>query len=774
MEQIETYLQDLNQQQLEAVRYDGGPSLVIAGAGSGKTRVLTNKITYLIAQGYDPRRILALTFTNKAAREMRERIALLVGPELASQLWMGTFHSLFLRILRYNADRIGFRPNFTIYDTADTKSLLKAIIKEKELDEKQYAVAAVSSFISQLKNALVTPASYRQNKAYMDRDRHVRRPAFADIYETYFNRCAISGAMDFDDILLYTNILFRDNEDVLEKYQDYFQYVLVDEYQDTNFAQHLVISKLSQKSQRLCVVGDDAQSIYSFRGANIQNILNLKDSYPDLVTFKLEQNYRSTQNILNAANSLIEKNKKQIPKRIFSTNSAGAKIPVIEAYTDFEESFIVANKISEIKMLQSGAYSDFAILYRTNAQSRLLEESLRKRNIPYRIYGGLSFYQRKEIKDALGYFRMTINPDDDEALRRIINYPARGIGDKTVQKVRQAAVDGGVSMWRVLCEPDIYGLSVNAGTRAKLNGFKSLIDGYIEMSESGADAFALTSHIYQTSKLVSSLYSDNTPENISRQENLNELLNAAKQFVDDRMEQGSREVSMADFLSEVSLATDQDSEEDDGMPKVTLMTVHASKGLEFRNVIIVGVEAELFPSVHSSGSMSEIEEERRLLYVAITRAKENCVMTYARSRFQNGASRPCSPSRFIKDIDRSLLIMSGSTGGQNYVKDRFEEFVERKQRPILEERPIAAPRRLTPLSTSPSRTAQAAPADRPSSASAPVNSDYEVGMRIRHDRFGVGEITKVESNPDVKVTVNFENVGIKVLLVKFAKFTIIQ
>lgn len=757
---MERYLQELNEEQLAAVCYDGGPSLVIAGAGSGKTRVLTNKITYLVANGYDPRRILALTFTNKAAREMRERIAMLIGEEMSSKLWMGTFHSLFLRILRYNADRIGFRPNFTIYDTADTKSVLKAIIKEMGLDEKDYPVATVASIISNAKNSLMSPSGYMRERSLTDRDRRVGCPAFSEIYQTYWNRCFVSGAMDFDDILFYTNILFRDHADVLRKYQDFFQYILVDEYQDTNFAQHLVVSQLCKGHRKLCVVGDDAQSIYSFRGANIQNILNLPKAYPDLKTFKLEQNYRSTQNILNVANSLIAKNKQQIPKRIFSKNAEGSKIPVIEAYTDFEESYIVANKISEMKMLQSGSYDDFAILYRTNAQSRLLEESLRKRNVPYRIYGGLSFYQRKEIKDALGYFRLTVNPDDDEALRRIINYPARGIGEKTVQKLRQAAVAGEVSIWTVLSYPERFPLDVNAGTAKRLAGFKELMDGYIEKNAEGTDAYELGKYIFTTSRIISSLYSENTPENISRQENLNELLNATEQFVEGQKEKGEDWVSMSDFLSEVSLATDQDKNEDDGSPKVTLMTVHAAKGLEFRNVFVVGVEDELFPSIHSAGSQQEIEEERRLLYVAVTRAKENCTLTYADSRYKNGMTHPSSRSRFLNDIDQSLLIKPlapAVSSGKFQKEDYFS--------PKL--RTISVPRkdnvRLRPVSGTSSEK-------RPVSES----GDLKVGMRIRHDRFGEGVIEQVERESDVKISVKFDNVGTKFLLVKFAKFTILE
>lgn len=756
MQKLESYLQDLNEQQLEAVRYDGGPSLVIAGAGSGKTRVLTNKIAYLVANGYDPRRILALTFTNKAAREMRERIATLVGEELSSKLWMGTFHSMFLKILHFNAERLGFRSNFTIYDTADTKSAIKQILKDLDIDVKEYPVNSVMNAISHAKNSLISPDDYLADQGIQRRDAYAKHPRIGEIYKGYSVRCRKSDAMDFDDILYYTNVLFRDNPDVLERYRDFFQYILVDEYQDTNFAQHLVIRQLQHG--KLCVVGDDAQSIYSFRGADIQNILKLKQYYPGLVTFKLEQNYRSTQNILNVANSLIEKNRHQIPKHIFSTNAVGERIPVIKAMTDYEESFIVANKIVEMKMLESGSYNDFAILYRTNAQSRLLEECLRKRNVPYRIYGGLSFYQRKEIKDAICYFRMAVNPGDDEALRRVINYPARGIGEKTVQKVRARALEYGVSMWDVLTDPVAFNLDVNSGARKKLDGFVGLIQSYVAAGEE-RNAFELASLIYSSSKILSSLYTDNTPENISRQENLSELLNAVQQFVDERTEEGGANASMTDFLSEVSLATDQDSDDSDDTPRVTLMTVHAAKGLEFRNVIIVGVEDELFPSVHSCDSLAEIEEERRLLYVAITRAQEHCVMTCARSRYLNGQAHPCMPSRFLRDIDSSLLQMGGGTD-----RPQVRSWNEPKART-----------RIMPRESQPAHLVPVAKANNTTTAEKPLAdvNDLKAGTRINHLRFGDGTIVEVVTEPEAKITVDFDNTGRKVLLLKFAKYKII-
>ena len=760
---MEDFLQQLNPQQLAAVKYDNGPSLVIAGAGSGKTRVLTNKIMYLVKNGHDPRRIMALTFTNKAANEMRERIAGLIGLAEASKLWMGTFHSVFLRILHSNAERIGFTPNFTIYDASDSKSLIKTVIKDMQLDEKDYPANVVASIISRAKNSLVSPADYMRDTTLVNRDNAVKRPLVGEIYSKYWSRCQAANAMDFDDILFYTNILLRDHTDVLERYQDYFTYILVDEYQDTNFAQHLIVSQLCKKHRNLCVVGDDAQSIYSFRGANIRNILSLPKQYPDMKLFKLEQNYRSTKNILNAANSLISKNKEQIEKKIFSDNPTGNKIPVIEAFSDYEESYIVANKLLEIKMLQGGSFEDFAILYRTNAQSRVLEESLRKRNIPYRIYGGLSFYQHKEIKDALCYFRVAVNPHDDEALRRIINFPARGIGEKTLLKLRQCAVDGNVSMGEVIANLSNYSTGLNAGAVKKLESFKTLVQQFIDKNEEGANAYEMGCLIFSSTKILSSLYTDNTPENISKQENLNELLSAMQQFVDTHLEEGSQNIGLYDFLSEVSLATDQDAKGEDNQPRVTLMTVHAAKGLEFRNVIIVGVEDELFPSIHSSGNQAEIEEERRLLYVAITRAQENCVMTYAKSRYINGQTRLCSRSRFISDIDPDLLKMSVSNStekkAENHNSSRsfvpsFSSPKLRDLKPVSEARNIA---RSTPASTSQN--------------SVPLKE----GMRIRHDRFGEGVILKVDQQgSDEKIEVRFRNVETKTLLVKFAKFTILE
>ena len=667
-----SYLDSLNPQQRDAVCYIDGPSLVIAGAGSGKTRVLTYKIVHLLAHGYEPYRIMALTFTNKAAREMKERITSVVGQKLSSRLWMGTFHSIFLRILRAHADLLGFNKTFTIYDTSDSKSLIKSIIKELGLDDKIYKPTTIASIISNAKNAMILPEQYIADKDYMESDRRAKRPSTGQIYAIYCNRCRQSDAMDFDDILLFMNILLRDNPDICRHYREFFRFILVDEYQDTNFAQHLIIRQLTEGNNAFCVVGDDAQSIYSFRGANITNILNLKHYYPDLEIFKLERNYRSTQNIINAASSLISKNQKQIPKSVYSENSVGKPIDILESYSDMEESFLVANNISRSKLTQHDSYDEYAILYRTNAQSRVLEESLRKRNIPYRIYGGVSFYQRKEIKDVICYFRMTINPNDDEALRRIINYPARGIGETTLKKIQTAAISHQVSMWQVISNPSVYELAVNGGTLKKLGTFVSMINEFITDSQSSSNAYELAQLIYNRTGILTSLLHDKTPESISKQENLSELLAGIKDFIDDRLETGEDNLSMEAFLSEISLATDQDQEDSDE-PKVTLMTVHAAKGLEFKNVYIVGVEEDLFPSIMSQDSMADIEEERRLLYVAITRAKENCTITYAKSRFRNGQTQTCRPSRFIADIDSKYLRMesSDSIGNNSYASNQF-------------------------------------------------------------------------------------------------------
>lgn len=771
---MEDYISQLNPQQQDAVLYTDGPALVIAGAGSGKTRVLTYKIVHLLTLGYEPWRILALTFTNKAAREMRERIEKLVGSQTASKLWMGTFHSIFSRILRINAERIGFKSNFTIYDTNDSKSLIKSIIKEMDLDDKIYKPSIVASAISTAKNALISPEKYAMSSDIMEADKRARRPLLHAIYKTYRHRCFVAGAMDFDDLLYYTNVLLRDNPDLLHHYQEYFRYILVDEYQDTNFAQHLIVSQLCSENQNLCVVGDDAQSIYSFRGANIRNILNLKRSYPNLRIFKLEQNYRSTQNIINAANSLIDKNTEQIRKQVFSCNDVGSLIEVIQSFSDYEESYLVANRISQLRLTQHDSYEEFAILYRTNAQSRILEESLRKRNIPYRIYGGLSFYQRKEIKDAIAYFRLSINPNDDESLKRVINYPARSIGDTTVNKLVRCAFDNRVSIWHIICNLDKFEVGINSGTAKKLNGFRELISSFIEFNNQGLSADIVAENIIRETKLLSCLLSDRTPESISKQENLSELINGVKEFVASRLEEGNEtNTTLIDFLAEVSLATDQDTQETPE-ERVTLMTVHAAKGLEFSNVFIVGAEEELFPSAMSSGSLQEIEEERRLMYVAITRAKNFCMISYASSRFRNGQTVTCSPSRFIRDIDPQYLHLCSGTSIDQH---RFNPIDKYKASFHSQTYTSTTQQRKTQISSDSQNSLRQSVKPQNSSDSnlgQHISSELQAGMKIEHSRFGTGTITNIDTNStDHRITVVFDNVGEKTLLLKFAKFKII-
>ena len=773
---MEDYISQLNPQQQEAVLYTDGPSLVIAGAGSGKTRVLTYKIVHLLSHGYEPWRILALTFTNKAAREMRERIEKLVGTQVASKLWMGTFHSIFSRILRTNAERIGYKRDFTIYDTADSKSLIKTIIKDLDLDDKVYKPATVMSTISAAKNALISPEKYASTAEIIEADKRARRPLLHAIYKAYRNRCFVAGAMDFDDLLYYTNVLLRDNPDILHHYQEYFRYILVDEYQDTNFAQHLIVSQICQENQNLCVVGDDAQSIYSFRGANIGNILNLKNSYPNLQIFKLEQNYRSTQNIINAANSLIEKNTEQIRKQVFSCNDVGSRIEVVQSYSDYEESFLVANRISQLRMTQHDSLEEYAILYRTNAQSRILEESLRKRNIPYRIYGGLSFYQRKEIKDAIAYFRLSINPNDDEALKRIINYPARGIGETTINKLTRCALDNRISIWEVINNLSQFEIGINSGTAKKLTAFRDMITSFIEMNNQGLDAEIVATNIIKETQLLSILISDRTPESISKQENLSELTNGVKEFVASKKEEGNEEnISLTDFLAEVSLATDQDTQ-DSAEERVTLMTVHAAKGLEFSNVFIVGVEEELFPSAMSCSTQSEIEEERRLLYVAITRAKSFCMISYASSRFRNGQTVTCSPSRFIRDINPQFLQLSAGSNlnnrqAVNPLGNYRSSFNSRSYSSL---RQSSFGHSNTENITATSTTNNAQKANSSSINGIHSASELSTGMTIEHSRFGTGVIINVDNkSADARIVVKFNNVGEKTLLLKFAKFNII-
>lgn len=764
---MSNYIEELNESQRAAVLYNDGPSLVIAGAGSGKTRVLTYKIAYLLENGFQPWNILALTFTNKAAREMKERIARQVGEKLAHRLWMGTFHSVFSRILRAEAQQIGFTSSFTIYDSADSKSLIRSIIKEMGLDEKTYRPGSVQARISNAKNHLVSPSGYASNKEAIQSDLAAKMPAVRDIYSRYWERCRQAGAMDFDDLLVYTFILFRDFPDVLTRYSEQFRYVLVDEYQDTNYAQHNIVLQLTKSNQRVCVVGDDAQSIYSFRGADIDNILYFTKIYPNTKVFKLEQNYRSTQTIVCAANSLIEKNERQIRKEVFSEKEKGEAIAVFQAYSDVEEGEIVTNKIAELRREHSYEYSDFAILYRTNAQSRVFEEALRKRGMPYRIYGGLSFYQRKEIKDVISYFRIVVNPNDEEAFKRIINYPGRGIGDTTVKKIIDAATDHKVSLWTVLCEPLTYGLSINKGTHTRLQGFRELIEGFIaEVYEK--NAYDIGTGIIRQSGIINDVCQDNSPENMSRKENIEELVNGMNDFCALRQEEGNPNVSLVDFLSEVSLLTDQDSDKEGDGERVTLMTVHSAKGLEFRNVFVVGLEENLFPSGMTGDSPRAMEEERRLFYVAITRAEEHCFLSFAKTRFRYGKMEFGSPSRFLKDIDTRFLKLPQEAGTSRHVDEgagRFRKEMER-ERPKAQIIPPTVPRNLKKVSGT---------TVSPSAAMGVGITSVQMGQIIEHERFGLGEVIKVEGTGDnAKATIHFENVGDKQLLLRFARFKVID
>ena len=747
------YINELNDSQRAAVLYNDGPSLVIAGAGSGKTRVLTYKIAYLLEQGYRPWNILALTFTNKAAREMKERIARQVGRDSASKLWMGTFHSMFLRILRTEADVLGFPRDFTVYDTADQKSLIRTLLKEMKLDEKTYKPGLVQSRISNAKNHLVTPAAYANSREAYEADNAARVPALRDVYKKYWDRCRQSAAMDFDDLLLYTFLLFRDHPDVLEKYRAHFQYILVDEYQDTNLAQHAIVCQLGAEHSHVCVVGDDAQSIYSFRGADIDNILTFTKAWPGAKIFKLEQNYRSTQSIVGAANSLIEKNQRQIHKEVYSKKEKGDSLGVFKAYSDVEEGEIVGNKIQALHRREHHAWADFAILYRTNAQSRIFEEALRKRSVPYRIYGGLSFYQRKEIKDAVAYFRLTVNPHDEEALKRVINYPARGIGDTTVGRLLQAADAHSVSLWTVLCAPQAYELSLNKGTLGKLQAFRTLIEECTVLA-STQTAYEAGTEIIRRTGIIADICQDNSPENLSRQENIEELANGLSDFCTQRLEEGDTRTGLSDFLSEVSLLTDQDTDKDGDQDKVTLMTVHSAKGLEFRNVFVVGLEEGLFPSSMTGDSPRALEEERRLFYVAITRAEEHCFLSYAKSRIRFGKMEFCSPSRFLHDIDACYLDLP-----ENDIPAR-----------ITAPTPSYRPRQQMFV---PPASSRMKPVSRATSASKDTPAVQE-GQLIEHERFGRGTVIRVEgAGENAKATIRFENVGEKQLLLRFARFKIV-
>ena len=774
-------LSQLNDSQRVAVEYCDGASLVIAGAGSGKTRVLTYKIAWLLEQGMKPWQILALTFTNKAAREMKDRIGRLVGEDQARYLQMGTFHSVFARILRAEADKIGFNANFTIYDQTDARSLVKTIIKEMGLDDKVYKPSSVADRISMAKNHLLLPQAYQQS-AWAADDASQKRPQVANIYIRYAERCRQANAMDFDDLLVQTWVLFQKHEDIRQKYVDKFQFVLVDEYQDTNFAQQSIVYQLTKERQKVCVVGDDAQSIYSFRGANIDNILNFQSQYNDAKLFKLEQNYRSTQLIVQAANSLIRRNERQIPKNVFSKNEHGERLKLKPAYSDREEAMIVSQDIKRIKRQDNCNWSDFAILYRTNSQSRSFEEQLRKDGIPYRIYGGLSFYQRKEIKDVIAYFRLIANPNDEEAFKRIVNYPARGIGDTTVGKIIQTAQQYGVSLWQVIKEPVLFPMDVSKGTMTKIQSFRELIEGWIGRLQT-EDAYTLGHDIIMNSGISKDIYSGRNPEDISRQENLEEFLSGMQDFVESRREEDmGDEVYLPDFLQEVALLTDLDSDNGDENDKVVLMTIHSAKGLEFPTVFVVGLEENIFPSPMCTNSLRELEEERRLLYVAITRAEKHCILTCAQNRFRYGRMEYDTPSRFIRDIDPELLeVQSESSGGGSRFDSEGPEWIQ-NPRPVASQfkadpKPRAvAPRQpekpVNPFGANFKRVYNAV-APRPM-ATDPSPSELHEGARIEHQRFGIGTVVRIEgTGENTKATVEFRNAGTKQLLLKFAKFKII-
>ncbi|WP_321998140.1 UvrD-helicase domain-containing protein [Draconibacterium orientale] len=771
------YLQNLNEAQREAVLRTEGPALVIAGAGSGKTRVLTFRIANLLKQGAKPSSILSLTFTNKAAREMKERIASVVGENTARYLWMGTFHSIFARILRFEHEIIGYPSNFTIYDSADSKSLIKTIIKSFQLDDKIYKPTVVASRISMAKNNLITPNAYENSAEIRKADKSMRMPQIAQIYKEYTKRCLLSGAMDFDDLLLKTNVLFRDHPEVLKKYQERFGYVMVDEYQDTNYSQYLIVKKLAAGHKNICVVGDDAQSIYSFRGARIENILNFKSDYPEHKVFKLEQNYRSTQTIVNAANSIIAKNKRQIPKNVFSENATGKPIKLISALTDNEEGFLVAQEIAQSQLRDHYKYEDFAILYRTNIQSRIFEESLRKRNIPYKIYGGLSFYQRKEIKDLISYFRMTINPADNEALKRIINYPARGIGATTLAKLEAAAINNETSIWKIISDlPTVNHANLNKGTAGKILHFVGLIQRFMQLSED-CDAFDTAKTIAEQTGILKELYNDKSPEGLSRHENIQELLNGIQEFSINAKETGEPE-KLENYLEDVALLTDQDNEKEEDRNKVTLMTVHSSKGLEFKNVFVVGMEENLFPSNQNGDNKPEtLEEERRLFYVALTRAEENAWFSYANQRYRWGNLDFCTPSRFLEEIDEQFLDTSGIAASSSPTRraqsnddiqpERYHKNPVRRQPPGAFKTPESQNffnKKLVSLKES-SRAQNTFQGDAP--------EKIQTGMVVEHQRFGEGKVINIEGvAPNIKATVFFKSGTQKQLLLKFAKLKI--
>lgn len=837
-------LKDLNEAQRAAVEYIDGPSLVIAGAGSGKTRVLTYKIAYLLSQGMKPWSIMALTFTNKAAREMKERIGKLVGNDLAQHLYMGTFHSIFSRILRAEAEHIGFNNNFTIYDESDSRSLIKAIVKEMGLDDKKYKPAAVHAKISMAKNNLMSAAAYESDAAIFEQNKRAQMPEVGKIFVAYVQRCKQANAMDFDDLLTLTYQLFREHEDIRHKYAARFDYVLVDEYQDTNHVQMSIVMQLCQEKQRVCAVGDDSQSIYSFRGANIDNILNYQRQFQGTRLFKLEQNYRSTQTIVEAANSLIKHNRNQIPKDVFSENAKGEKIQYKPAYSDKEEAAIVAKDVKRIRRDDGCQYSDFAILYRTNAQSRSFEEEFRKQGIPYRIYGGLSFYQRKEIKDIIAYFRLVANPDDEEAIKRIINYPARGIGATTVLKIADCAHQNQVSFWEVIGAPERYGLAVNKGTMNKLETFRLLISSFIERAQT-TDVYELGDAIIKESGISQDIMSGKDADDLARQENLEEFLSGMSAFVEERREEGRfDELFLQDYLQDVALLTDADSDGDKDEPRVSLMTVHAAKGLEFPTVFVVGLEENIFPSPLSAASLRELEEERRLLYVAITRAEKHCILTNAKNRWRYGKMEFDNPSRFIDEIDGKLIDSQDEAGGslfgsradsmsdqpewaraqrsrrpwedaeQSRYSSRYQnskpvasQFVADPKPSLFDDEPEtsrtsgrssvsgrsslsegnfksvralnAAKRYMETHSSHPASrgTGSSAASVSSSTASSAGSSScgLQEGMKIEHQRFGRGTVLKIEgTGENTKATVEFVHSGTKQLLLKYAKFTVVD
>lgn len=787
-----TFLDELNDSQRAAVEYCDGPSLVIAGAGSGKTRVLTYKIAYLLSRGMKPWNILALTFTNKAANEMKQRIGALVGDDVAKYLYMGTFHSIFSRILRVEAERLGYANNFTIYDESDSRSLIKTIIKEMQLDDKVYKPASVHSRISMAKNNLLFPDEYAKTRGLIERDVEQKVPAVSAIYSAYCERCKKANAMDFDDLLTNTYRLLVSDNGIRKKYAERFRYILVDEYQDTNSVQQKIVWLLSEENMRVCAVGDDAQSIYAFRGANIDNILDFQKQFAGTRLFKLERNYRSTQRIVQAANSLIRHNERQIPKDVYSCNAEGDKLSVKPAYSDREEAIIVCNEIKRIKRIDKCGYNDFAVLYRTNSQSRSFEEAMRKVSIPYKIYGGLSFYQRKEIKDVIAYFRLIVNPDDEEAFKRIINYPKRGIGDTTVGKIASVASENGVSLWQVICEPSLYGFKPSKATLAKLCAFRELISGFIAKFVT-ADAYTLGVEVVKLSGISADIYQDRTPENVARQENVEELLGSIQEFVESRKEEGRvDDVRLTDFLQEVSLQTDLESDEGSDGERVSLMTVHSAKGLEFPVVFVVGLEENIFPSSLSMGSKRELEEERRLLYVAITRAERHCILTYAKNRYRYGKVEMESPSRFLTDIAREFvdvddakdIFMKSMSSYSSHGSSFSSENRWQNSRPVATQfkadpKPREALHRdVPPVSDTFSprfKRLQAAAAGLSASRKQQaVSSEIKENSVIEHERFGIGTVIRLEgSGENTKATVQFKNAGIKQLLLKFARFKII-